>query len=186
MGRYLFHRPTAFRLTLFAAKIRLEGVDKATNGCYNNIAVPDRGNIFHDPLAQLAEHLTFNQRVRSSSLRWITSKAPASVAAGTGALFCVGKAAGAGGVREEVREALQGPAGQGRYRQGKSPRAHSEARRGAQRAIQGALRSFYRIRGYSGGKPPAPRQTVRQPVNQHSEERAGPPRSDSPPRGLSG
>lgn len=130
--------------------------------------------------------LTFNQRVRSSSLRWITSKAPASVAAGTGALFCVGKAAGAGGVREEVREALQGPAGQGRYRQGKSPRAHSEARRGAQRAIQGALRSFYRIRGYSGGKPPAPRQTVRQPVNQHSEERAGPPRSDSPPRGLSG
>ena len=26
----------------------------------------------NDPLAQLAEHLTFNQRVRSSSLRWIT------------------------------------------------------------------------------------------------------------------
>ena len=74
MGRYLFHRPAAFRLTLFAAKIRLERVDKATNGCYNNIAVPDRGNIFHDPLAQLAEHLTFNQRVRSSNLRWITKE----------------------------------------------------------------------------------------------------------------
>jgi hypothetical protein len=26
-----------------------------------------------DPVAQLAEHLTFNQRVRSSSLRWVTS-----------------------------------------------------------------------------------------------------------------
>ena len=25
-----------------------------------------------DPLAQLAEHLTFNQGVRSSNLRWIT------------------------------------------------------------------------------------------------------------------
>ena len=25
-----------------------------------------------DPLAQLAEHLTFNQGVRSSSLRWVT------------------------------------------------------------------------------------------------------------------
>ena len=29
-----------------------------------------------DPLAQLAEHLTFNQGVRSSNLRWITSKFP--------------------------------------------------------------------------------------------------------------
>ena len=27
----------------------------------------------HDPLAQLAEHLTFNQGVRSSNLRWITT-----------------------------------------------------------------------------------------------------------------
>ena len=27
----------------------------------------------NDPLAQLAEHLTFNQGVRSSSLRWITN-----------------------------------------------------------------------------------------------------------------
>ena len=26
-----------------------------------------------DPVAQLVEHLTFNQRVRSSSLRWVTS-----------------------------------------------------------------------------------------------------------------
>ena len=29
----------------------------------------------YDPLAQLAEHLTFNQGVRSSNLRWVTSKA---------------------------------------------------------------------------------------------------------------
>ena len=28
----------------------------------------------YDPLAQLAEHLTFNQGVRSSSLRWVTRK----------------------------------------------------------------------------------------------------------------
>ena len=28
----------------------------------------------YEPLAQLAEHLTFNQRVRSSNLRWLTSK----------------------------------------------------------------------------------------------------------------
>ena len=26
----------------------------------------------YDPLAQLAEHLTFNQGVRSSNLRWVT------------------------------------------------------------------------------------------------------------------
>ena len=29
-----------------------------------------------DPLAQLAEHLTFNQGVRSSNLRWVTRKNP--------------------------------------------------------------------------------------------------------------
>ena len=28
----------------------------------------------YDPLAQLAEHLTFNQGVRSSNLRWVTIK----------------------------------------------------------------------------------------------------------------
>ena len=27
----------------------------------------------HDPLAQAAEHLTFNQGVRSSNLRWVTN-----------------------------------------------------------------------------------------------------------------
>ena len=31
--------------------------------------------IKYGPLAQLAEHLTFNQGVRSSNLRWITKKA---------------------------------------------------------------------------------------------------------------
>ena len=29
----------------------------------------------NDPLAQSVEHLTFNQGVRSSSLRWVTKKA---------------------------------------------------------------------------------------------------------------
>ena len=29
----------------------------------------------HDPLAQPVEHLTFNQGVRSSNLRWVTKKA---------------------------------------------------------------------------------------------------------------
>ena len=32
----------------------------------------------YDPLAQLAEHLTFNQGVRSSNLRWITTSEQAS------------------------------------------------------------------------------------------------------------
>ena len=32
-----------------------------------------RSNLW-EPLAQLAEHLTFNQRVRSSNLRWLTNK----------------------------------------------------------------------------------------------------------------
>ena len=31
----------------------------------------DSENLY-DPLAQLAEHLTFNQGVRSSNLRWVT------------------------------------------------------------------------------------------------------------------
>ena len=34
------------------------------------------GSLYYDLLAQLAEHLTFNQGVRSSNLRWITSKFP--------------------------------------------------------------------------------------------------------------
>ena len=33
-------------------------------------------NTFYGPLAQLAEHLTFNQVVRSSNLRWLTIKWP--------------------------------------------------------------------------------------------------------------
>ena len=31
---------------------------------------------FDGPLAQLAEHLTFNQVVRSSNLRWLTTMGP--------------------------------------------------------------------------------------------------------------
>ena len=34
----------------------------------SNPAIPAK----YDPLAQVVEHLTFNQGVRSSSLRWIT------------------------------------------------------------------------------------------------------------------
>ena len=43
-----------------------------------------------DPLAQLAEHLTFNQGVRSSNLRWITSKFPlkSSILAILGDFLC--------------------------------------------------------------------------------------------------
>ena len=49
-----------------------EKVDKARGDWYNNVAVPQWDNASPDPLAQLAEHLTFNQRVWSSSLQWIT------------------------------------------------------------------------------------------------------------------
>lgn len=42
----------------------------------------------HDPLAQLAEHLTFNQRVRSSNLRWITRPGPGAICVAPGLLFC--------------------------------------------------------------------------------------------------
>ena len=34
---------------------------------------PEGGRIECDPLAQLAEHLTFNQGVWSSNLQWVTS-----------------------------------------------------------------------------------------------------------------
>ena len=40
-----------------------------------------------DPLAQLAEHLTFNQRVRSSNLRWLTNKSAIPVITGVDGLF---------------------------------------------------------------------------------------------------
>ena len=44
----------------------------------SNLATP--ANFFrYDPLAQSAEHLTFNQGVRSSSLRWVTIKAKLQV-----------------------------------------------------------------------------------------------------------
>ena len=46
-------------------------LDKIKTTLYNKQALFKS----NDPLAQLAEHLTFNQRVRSSSLRWITKKA---------------------------------------------------------------------------------------------------------------
>ena len=36
----------------------------------------------YDPLAQLAEHLTFNQGVWSSNLQWVTSHLPSDRRAG--------------------------------------------------------------------------------------------------------
>ena len=38
----------------------------------------------YDSLAQLAEHLTFNQGVRSSNLRWVTNKNTAAIFASIG------------------------------------------------------------------------------------------------------
>ena len=38
----------------------------------------------YDPLAQSAEHLTFNQGVRSSNLRWVTNKNTAAIFASIG------------------------------------------------------------------------------------------------------
>ena len=103
-----------------------------------------------------------------------------------GSFLCGKGCGGPGALEKRPGRRYKGPLDKGGYRQGKGHWAHSEARKGAQRATQGALRSFYRIRGYSGGKPPAPRQTARQPVNQHSEERAGPPVPIRPQGGLSG
>ncbi len=42
-------------------------VDKDTKICYNN-------TVTNDPLAQMAEHMTFNHGVRSSTLRWVTKE----------------------------------------------------------------------------------------------------------------
>ena len=50
---------TWLRKLLRCAFLRIEG-----SSCFHR----------NDPLAQLAEHLTFNQGVRSSSLRWVTRK----------------------------------------------------------------------------------------------------------------
>ncbi len=38
----------------------------------SNPAIPAIYSFNYEPLAQLAEHLTFNQGVRSSNLRWLT------------------------------------------------------------------------------------------------------------------
>ena len=53
----------------FKLKIKIKKV--LTNMCLVDIMIPVVRWLF-EPLAQLAEHLTFNQRVRSSSLRWLT------------------------------------------------------------------------------------------------------------------
>ena len=42
----------------------------------SNPASPANTFFINDPLAQLAEHLTFNQGVRSSILRWLTKQPP--------------------------------------------------------------------------------------------------------------
>ena len=41
---------------------------------YNNQAVENHMSKKHEPLAQLAEHLTFNQGARGSNPRWLTTK----------------------------------------------------------------------------------------------------------------
>ena len=46
-----------------------------------------RDNAGQDPLAQLAEHLTFNQGVRGSNPRWFTNKAEESTTILFSALF---------------------------------------------------------------------------------------------------
>ena len=53
-------------------KIAEEHLDTEGYTCYNNQAF--RLNVC-EPLAQLAEHLTFNQRVRGSNPRWFTTPA---------------------------------------------------------------------------------------------------------------
>ena len=52
------------------------GIDKRTEMVYTNKRRRERHTETqaHDPLAQVVEHLTFNQGVRSSSLRWVTNK----------------------------------------------------------------------------------------------------------------
>ncbi len=50
-------------------------VDKRPPSCYNIRAVKLQP---YDPLAQLAEHLTFNQGVWSSNLQWVTTKRSAN------------------------------------------------------------------------------------------------------------
>ena len=47
----------------------------------SNPATPAK---YYDPLAQSAEHLTFNQGVRSSNLRWVTNKNTAAIFASIG------------------------------------------------------------------------------------------------------
>ena len=49
-------------------------VDKSAWICYNRQALR-KSALAYEPLAQLAEHLTFNQRVRGSNPRWLTRKA---------------------------------------------------------------------------------------------------------------
>ena len=48
--------------------------------CLRNLLIKRQTS--YDPLAQSVEHLTFNQGVRSSNLRWVTRKAPLRVRKG--------------------------------------------------------------------------------------------------------
>ena len=50
------------------------GIDKRSEMVYTNKRRRERHTETqaHDPLAQVVEHLTFNQGVRSSNLRWVT------------------------------------------------------------------------------------------------------------------
>ena len=46
--------------------------------------IPSQIYVYYDSLAQSVEHLTFNQGVRSSNLRWVTNKNTAAIFASIG------------------------------------------------------------------------------------------------------
>ena len=67
----------------------LKCVDKIVFIKYYLYLWSEKNIIANDPLAQLAEHLTFNQGVRSSNLRWVTKTIVTIVAM---VFYCLNKA----------------------------------------------------------------------------------------------
>ena len=55
----------------------------------SNPAIPAIFFLAYDSLAQLAEHLTFNQGVRSSNLRWVTKNSASDENFRSGVTFCL-------------------------------------------------------------------------------------------------
>ena len=58
-----------FTIYALGCRLAVKATDFDSVIAGSNPAIP--AILFYDPLAQLAEHLTFNQGVRSSNLRWI-------------------------------------------------------------------------------------------------------------------